>query len=1206
MAKHVILESYSFTPSTRTIVIYGKWIRREQLLLITNVTKNTVIYNFSDPSLGVSAYTTTMSQSGPTTQQNEITTVVVSYDTTSHSATDKLAILVEETYESILPAETLMDPVGKMRTSIPQSLIDTDFEYGQQPTKWEHLALVNNRPTCFYDPASSAAQWTYNVGVASQNTNTVTGTGTTWHGGLVGSRFTYLDGTDVGTITAVTSATSLTVSTSATVASQSYTIFGFPYKGGSTSPSPVADPSIMFKDTTTDATGYTISLLLNTGALGLYVGQPIYVSNSLDQANVDGWWVVDAIVPQASYAAAGAGVNDIVRFKTISITPVTNLFDPTKTTVYPGYWYTGANIPVTSISCTSNIMTVTTPSAHGLFVGEQVHINNTATAACNGSWAIATTPTNTTFTITTPAGGSPGTLTLNGGVNGTLFPRAQGYVIHRAFDGGVQFSNQTPYHGLQMIRQTRRYFRYQSGKAIQFSTGSILKPALTVDTITSSGTTATITTKYPHGITYSSVGTNAQIKVTGASDVAGVAFPGTASQSGTVITGVNTYFTSALTGQTFVFSDGTSAGVITYVSATSLNVTVSQTVSSQKYYVQSTAYNGTFTIASVPSLYTITYTMSSTPTNSTTTAFPIDGYPSGIQVSPWTWYGGKNRVGMFDQQNGFFFEYDGQNVYAVRRSSTMQLPGTFTVTNGSQSVVASSAVGSISSHLKPGDTVVIRGGSYTVGSITSATQMYIYPEYRGATPVNASYAAQAQSNVIVSKTIDTRIPQSAWNIDKCDGTGHSGYNVDLTKMQMFYIDYSWYGAGAIRWGFKNNRGEIIYCHRMNNNNVNNEAYMRSGNMCARYETNTIAPTTWVTNWNAIAAGTGTIYVADATQFPPAGTLVVTAAGGQTGQLIEYMNYSSRTDSTFTISARGQTGGGAAATFSPTTTAPVSVSLYLPSVASTISHWGSSVIMDGRYDDDKSLIFSAGMNVPTPTLSARQQYPLISIRSAPSVDSGLTGSMGAREIVNRMQLILRQMDAFTTGNSFAVDLWLNASIASGYYYNATGTTANSTTLNLTGTLVGSAPVAGSYVWGPGLLPGSFFTTYSSVTSNTLSIAAAATKGGTYWISNNQFQAVGGSSLSQRILHPLTDRLIPGTGEKIFTFFTNSSGVTQQDLSQVRDMATSIVGGASNAYLTPGYANKYPDGPDIITMVATPIGTVSSATIIARLSWSEAQA
>jgi hypothetical protein len=38
MAKHVILEAYSFTPSTRTVVVAGKNIRREQLLLITNTT----------------------------------------------------------------------------------------------------------------------------------------------------------------------------------------------------------------------------------------------------------------------------------------------------------------------------------------------------------------------------------------------------------------------------------------------------------------------------------------------------------------------------------------------------------------------------------------------------------------------------------------------------------------------------------------------------------------------------------------------------------------------------------------------------------------------------------------------------------------------------------------------------------------------------------------------------------------------------------------------------------------------------------------------------------------------------------------------------------------------------------------------------------------------------------------------------------------
>ena len=61
MAKHVILEGYTFSPSTNTVTITGKGIRREQLLLITNTTQNVVIYNFSDPSLSTantSAYYT--------------------------------------------------------------------------------------------------------------------------------------------------------------------------------------------------------------------------------------------------------------------------------------------------------------------------------------------------------------------------------------------------------------------------------------------------------------------------------------------------------------------------------------------------------------------------------------------------------------------------------------------------------------------------------------------------------------------------------------------------------------------------------------------------------------------------------------------------------------------------------------------------------------------------------------------------------------------------------------------------------------------------------------------------------------------------------------------------------------------------------------------------------------------------------------------
>jgi hypothetical protein len=50
--------------------------------------------------------------------------------------------------EIIFPKE-FIDPVTKLRISQPENLIDTDFEYGLQPTKWETVELINNTPSFF-------------------------------------------------------------------------------------------------------------------------------------------------------------------------------------------------------------------------------------------------------------------------------------------------------------------------------------------------------------------------------------------------------------------------------------------------------------------------------------------------------------------------------------------------------------------------------------------------------------------------------------------------------------------------------------------------------------------------------------------------------------------------------------------------------------------------------------------------------------------------------------------------------------------------------------------------------------------------------------------------------------------------------------------------------------------------------------------------
>ena len=70
----------------------------------------------------------------------------------------------------------------------------------------------------------------------------------------------------------------------------------------------------------------------------------------------------------------------------------------------------------------------------------------------------------------------------------------------------------------------------------------------------------------------------------------------------------------------------------------------------------------------------------------------------------------------------------------------------------------------------------------------------------------------------------------------------------------------------------------------------------------------------------------------------------------------------------------------------------------------------------------------------------------------------------------------------------------------------------------------------------------------------------------------------------------------------------NAATSQPLEQVRDLATNIVGGGYNfahPYSpTLEAPQMYPDGPDIVVITATP--TVIGANIIARVSWTEAQA
>ena len=859
------------------------------------------------------------------------------------------------------------DPVDKLRVSTPQALIDTDFEYGQQPTKWESINLQNNRQGAYYIPQISSIITNSASNLGIQTTS--------------GSR---------------------TVRVS------------MPTTGGTAA--------------------YTANVT------------PIFIQGSTNP-NINGWWLVNAV-------SAGSYVEFLID---ANATATTNTYNPGKTYVYPGYFYSNCGFRVGANCITASATTTplcTTTYAHGLNVGDYVYMTGFAgDVNVNGAWIVATVPTASTFTFTTATAVTSPT---NSAGQLNVYMRPAGWVESRPYDGGVAFSAGGTITNQQLIRQTRRYFRYQSGKGIQFSTGSSLQPTLFQAVLTASGTTVTVTTSAPHNL---AVGTTVQ--VSGATP---------------------------------------------------------------------TQYNGTFVIGSGG--FTRTTFQYSTTVINTPPSTPATG--NSIRVNPTIWYGAQNSVGIFDQQNGIFFQYDGQQLYAVVRSSTIQTTGYVQVTQGNATVTG---VGTnFTTAFVPGQFAVIRGQSYRVIAIASDTSLTIAPEYRGN-----SYDSTNSPNggYIMSVTTDTKYARSTW-FDPMDGTGPSGYNLDLSRMQMFYIDYSWYGAGSIRWGFRGQSGAVTYCHQVQNNNVQYEAFMRSGNLPAHYESSGLTPTTYLTA--SITTGSTTIPVADTSLFNTSGTAKITGSGA--AGVVEYVTYTGKTSTSLTGCTRGATGGSAATAFTYSATAFVTVEYATQDSVPSISHWGSSVIMDGQFNDDKSLIFNYGMTSFL-TIAAAGSYALMAIRIAPSVDNGSTDTLGLKETINRMQLQLDSVSIISTANVL-VNLVLNGRIAAAF--SGTGSVASFTS--------------------PLQLSGGFTSSLAQI-------------------------AVNGSSG--------TASTITG-GESLAALYV-PAGVNTLDLANARDLGNSILGGGVNNTVPTTQAGLYPDGPDVLYVVVT---TTTAANVQARLSWKEAQA
>ena len=85
-----------------------------------------------------------------------------------------------------------------------------------------------------------------------------------------------------------------------------------------------------------------------------------------------------------------------------------------------------------------------------------------------------------------------------------------------------------------------------------------------------------------------------------------------------------------------------------------------------------------------------------------------------------------------------------------------------------------------------------------------------------------------------STAAEVVIDQADWNVDKLDGTGLSGYNADVSKNNIYWIDLQWLGAGTVRFGVVAD-GLRITCHEQKHANTLNSVYMRTGSLPLYYE-----------------------------------------------------------------------------------------------------------------------------------------------------------------------------------------------------------------------------------------------------------------------------------------------------------------------------------------------------------------------------------
>jgi hypothetical protein len=1318
MARKRIYE-YVFTPGTAglgTVQVQDR-INLEDFLAIYDTTTNTSIYNFGAPTQGGTVSFSTGTIAGLPNAYAGVTTLNLDLDTSTLSANDKLAIYVEDRNISTQPWEFGLDAIGRARTSNPESLIDADFEYGLQNTKWQNVSTINNIPSFYEDVGSDLVYNTNGYATLLSSTNLLTSNADTsinaadsgtpaW----ITNDYALLISQTQGNVTPFVSSyltanvnssaerTFTVASTTGVSALDNIILIGLPTTGGTTTAvsNITSTATVLVNVTNAAAAGIVAGTYIivetntagihevmavtsvitnaltvvrqsngtNPGGVNIDTGKTVFVVNTLEVAQVQevtdsttlqlnrGWYNITAansyvtgsvfqklssnveLVKMTTVSTAVNGTQTISRsqFNTTALTTagigsplirMTGLFyggsntvptvtvnvtdsplaaneyvslqntsstnaeginivflgetnnfayyprrsvavapgyplNTTDTSVRQAFPYTGADLDIVSVASDGadpSTITVTTRYAHGLFPGCPITVDMTSgtnASFAEGSFIIIAIPSTTTFQFVARTGAA-----VSGSLAAVINVRSNAVFQSRPFDGGVLMGPGTPTRGAAATRVTKKYFRYQSGKGILFSTGTVLAPTLDVTAVVSDGTAInsniTITTDLEHGL-------NAGATVT-------------------------------LSGVTTSGYDDTGYVVTTITSDTAFVVQAQNTLGS---------------------------------------ATPVLGQQPRINVTGWQ--GASIRAGLFDDQNGLFWENNGVTVNAVQRTSTFQTAGLVNVSVGSNLVTGDGNC-RFQDQLNVGDVVVIRGMTHSVASITNNNRMTVVPTFRGVTN---------QTRVKMALRNEIRVRQQDFNIDPLDGTGASGFNLDASKMQMYALEYSWYGAGTVIWMLRGQDGKFNWAHRRPNNNISNEAYMRSGNLPARYEAINETPVNALDG--AINDSQTTITLRDATDYPPA-SVTYPAYVIIDSEVIKYSGKSGNDltgctrAATFTQWAEGQSRSytsSAAASHADNS----GVILISNTCVPLVSHWGSAVIMDGDFNGDEGFSFAYNRsNYGLPATVGGSQVAFL-MRLAPSVSNSIIGDLGQRDLINRAQLTLDTLTVNVSAGRYLITgilnpnnidsantVWAGLNNAGGGFqpsftqfavapryadetsggvqaaplntvggFQRSGTMVSSSRLrtfaNLTPVAVSSSGTGANLTVQLQALKTTYSTSTTSISVQNPGSGYAV--GDTLKILGN---VIGGTTPTNDLALTVAavDADITG-GERLFAIPIQGTGINTLDLTQIKQIGQSSIPGTGT----------YPNGPEVLAVVITALSTTSNPVGEIQLSFQESQA